>query len=190
MARFSSTLGMKPSKYNTITTPDIALAARDILRTCCAPTYTEDPNLIRESHRIDSLGFSLIDRLVLYWLTTTSPCNLCCILQWRFTAILLGLRGAPIHYMHARAAHCLQAHAHMWFSRYLCRWMASSEDVIDVSGALEERFKRAAERMRQNTALVLSNESKLELYGFFKQVYKLKHCYILVDQQGVLMFFN
>ena len=49
--------------------------------------------------------------------------------------------------------------------------MASSEDVIDGSGALEERFKRAAERMRQNTALVLSNDSKLELYGFFKQVY-------------------
>ena len=44
------------------------------------------------------------------------------------------------------------------------------EDVAD--GALvEERFKRAAERMRQNTALVLSNDCKLQLYGYFKQVY-------------------
>lgn len=41
---------------------------------------------------------------------------------------------------------------------------------MDEDGGLEERFKRAAERMRQNTALVLSNEAKLELYGFFKQV--------------------
>lgn len=41
---------------------------------------------------------------------------------------------------------------------------------MDGGGGLEERFKGAAERMRQNTALVLSNEAKLELYGFFKQV--------------------
>lgn len=47
--------------------------------------------------------------------------------------------------------------------------MASGVDM-DEDGGLEERFKRAAERMRQNTALVLSNEAKLELYGFFKQV--------------------
>ena len=47
--------------------------------------------------------------------------------------------------------------------------MASGEDEAD-DGALEERFKRAAERMRQNTALVLANEQKLELYGFYKQV--------------------
>ena len=43
-------------------------------------------------------------------------------------------------------------------------------DMDDEDGGLEERFKGAAERMRQNTALVLSNEAKLELYGFFKQV--------------------
>ena len=49
----------------------------------------------------------------------------------------------------------------------LCVRMASG---MDEDGALEERFKRAAERMRQNTALVLSNESKLELYSLFKQV--------------------
>ena len=42
---------------------------------------------------------------------------------------------------------------------------------MDGDGELEERFKEAAERMRQNTALVLSNEAKLELYGFFKQVF-------------------
>ena len=42
------------------------------------------------------------------------------------------------------------------------------EEVAD--GVLEERFKRAAERMRQNTALVLNNDSKLKLYGLFKQV--------------------
>ena len=41
---------------------------------------------------------------------------------------------------------------------------------MEQDGSLDERFKRAAERMRQNTSLVLSNESKLELYGFFKQV--------------------
>ena len=52
--------------------------------------------------------------------------------------------------------------------------VASLDMDLDEDGGLEERFKRAAERMRQNTALVLSNEAKLELYGFFKQVkYKL-----------------
>lgn len=48
--------------------------------------------------------------------------------------------------------------------------MASLGVDVDEDGGLEESFKRAAERMRQNTALVLSNEAKLELYGFFKQV--------------------
>ena len=46
--------------------------------------------------------------------------------------------------------------------------MATSEDGGDK--ALEERFQRAAERMRQNTGLVLANEQKLELYGYYKQV--------------------
>lgn len=36
--------------------------------------------------------------------------------------------------------------------------------------SLEDRFQLAAERMRQNTALSLSNEQKLQLYGYFKQV--------------------
>ena len=49
--------------------------------------------------------------------------------------------------------------------------MASLGVDMDGDGELEERFKEAAERMRQNTALVLSNEAKLELYGFFKQVH-------------------
>lgn len=35
---------------------------------------------------------------------------------------------------------------------------------------VEERFQRAAERMRANTGLSLSNEEKLELYGHYKQV--------------------
>ena len=49
--------------------------------------------------------------------------------------------------------------------------MASGMDLdMEEDGGLEERFKRAAERMRQNTSLVLNNEAKLELYGFFKQV--------------------
>ena len=49
--------------------------------------------------------------------------------------------------------------------------MASLGVDMDGDGGLEERFKEAAERMRQNTALVLSNEAKLELYSFFKQVH-------------------
>jgi hypothetical protein len=48
--------------------------------------------------------------------------------------------------------------------------MASLGVDMDGDGGLEGRFRGAAERMRQNTALVLSNEAKLELYGFFKQV--------------------
>lgn len=35
---------------------------------------------------------------------------------------------------------------------------------------LESRFKRATERMRANTSLSLSNENKLSLYGYYKQV--------------------
>lgn len=48
--------------------------------------------------------------------------------------------------------------------------MATGNEEDVAGSALEERFQSAAERMRQNTALVLSNEHKLELYGFFKQV--------------------
>ena len=41
--------------------------------------------------------------------------------------------------------------------------MAAVED-------LESQFEKAAERMRSNTALSVSNEHKLQLYGYFKQV--------------------
>lgn len=37
---------------------------------------------------------------------------------------------------------------------------------------LTERFERAAERMRLNSGLKLTNEDKLELYSLFKQVAK------------------
>ena len=39
-----------------------------------------------------------------------------------------------------------------------------------MADQLKERFKRAAERMRANVGLSLSNEEKLELYGYYKQV--------------------
>ena len=35
---------------------------------------------------------------------------------------------------------------------------------------LQERFELAAEHMRANSTLKLSNEDKLRLYGYFKQV--------------------
>ena len=34
----------------------------------------------------------------------------------------------------------------------------------------QERFERAAEHVRSNSALRLNNEQKLQLYGYFKQV--------------------
>ena len=66
---------------------------------------------------------------------------------------------------------------------------------VDDDGALEERFGRAAERMRQNTSLVLSNESKLELYGYFKQVGQPEACtcrfnIIFGDQPSYDSFMN
>ena len=64
----------------------------------------------------------------------------------------------------------LSASAHAQAHTHACVCMASLGVDVDEDGGLEESFKRAAERMRQNTALVLSNEAKLELYGFFKQV--------------------
>ena len=39
-----------------------------------------------------------------------------------------------------------------------------------MADGLDERFQRAAERMRENGSLKLSNEDKLELYSLFKQV--------------------
>ncbi len=39
-----------------------------------------------------------------------------------------------------------------------------------MADGVAERFQRAAERMRQNGSLKLSNEDKLELYSLFKQV--------------------
>ena len=39
---------------------------------------------------------------------------------------------------------------------------------------VEERFERAAEYMRSATELRLSNEQKLQLYGYFKQVLQAK----------------
>ena len=41
--------------------------------------------------------------------------------------------------------------------------------VSDMASA-EDRFQRAAERMRLNKSLKLGNEQKLQLYGLFKQV--------------------
>ena len=35
---------------------------------------------------------------------------------------------------------------------------------------VEYLFQRAAERMRSNTSLQLSDEQRLELYGYYKQV--------------------
>ena len=64
----------------------------------------------------------------------------------------------------------LSGSAHAQAHTHACVYMASLGVDVDEDGGLEESFKRAAERMRQNTALVLSNEAKLELYGFFKQV--------------------
>lgn len=40
-------------------------------------------------------------------------------------------------------------------------------DVGDLSGYL---FLAAAERMRSNTSLQLSDKQRLELYGYYKQV--------------------
>ncbi len=42
--------------------------------------------------------------------------------------------------------------------------------MADDGAGVAERFQRAAERMRQNGSLKLSNEDKLELYSLFKQV--------------------
>ena len=42
--------------------------------------------------------------------------------------------------------------------------MATPDDHV------EDLFQRAAERMRKNTALTLTNDQKLQLYGHFKQV--------------------
>ena len=39
-------------------------------------------------------------------------------------------------------------------------------------GLEEERFSRAADRMRANTALKLTEKQRLELYGYYKQVYR------------------
>lgn len=41
---------------------------------------------------------------------------------------------------------------------------------MSAGGREWERFERAAEYMRTNSALKLSNEQKLQLYGYFKQV--------------------
>ena len=38
----------------------------------------------------------------------------------------------------------------------------------------EELFYKAADRIRKNTKLKLTNEQKLELYGYYKQVNRLK----------------
>ena len=42
-----------------------------------------------------------------------------------------------------------------------------------MSAGVDEhaRFERAAEYMRSNSSLKLSNEQKLQLYGYYKQVY-------------------
>lgn len=39
-----------------------------------------------------------------------------------------------------------------------------------VEPALQERFQRAAERIRVNTSLRPTDEQRLQLYGFYKQV--------------------
>lgn len=44
---------------------------------------------------------------------------------------------------------------------------------MSAGGSEWERFERAAEYMRTNSALKLSNEQKLQLYGYFKQVLQL-----------------
>lgn len=44
------------------------------------------------------------------------------------------------------------------------------EAVANSEEDLELRFQRAAARMRSNTSLRLSNDQKLLLYGYFKQV--------------------
>lgn len=45
------------------------------------------------------------------------------------------------------------------------------EAVASSEEDLELRFQRAAARMRSNTSLRLSNDQKLLLYGYFKQVW-------------------
>ena len=39
-----------------------------------------------------------------------------------------------------------------------------------MDDSLEERFRLAAQRMRTNTTIKLSNDQKLEIYAYFKQV--------------------
>ena len=45
------------------------------------------------------------------------------------------------------------------------------EAITSSEEDLELRFQRAAARMRSNTSLRLSNDQKLLLYGYFKQVW-------------------
>ena len=57
---------------------------------------------------------------------------------------------------------------YMYMHVHVYGMAATGEDGGE--SALEERFQKAAERMRQNAGLVLANEQKLELYGYYKQV--------------------
>ena len=45
-----------------------------------------------------------------------------------------------------------------------------SSEGSGSGGEVEDRFEQAAEYMRNSQNLKLSNEQKLQLYGFFKQV--------------------
>ena len=50
-----------------------------------------------------------------------------------------------------------------------------NKGVAKTTMATDDRFELAAQRMRENKALSLSNESKLQLYGYYKQVSTLSH---------------
>lgn len=49
--------------------------------------------------------------------------------------------------------------------------------------ATNDRFELAAQRMRDNRGLSLTNEQRLQLYGYYKQV----RAY---DQRGTRLYFN
>ena len=53
-----------------------------------------------------------------------------------------------------------------------------SERRSSGGGEAEDRFERAADYMRKAPNLKLSNEQKLKLYGYYKQVtYRRAHGY-------------
>ena len=85
-------------------------------------------------------------------LTTARPCNLCCI---------LGVPGDTVS---------LASGVTKLIYRVFPINTKTMEAVANSEEDLELRFQRAAARMRSNTSLRLSNDQKLQLYGYFKQV--------------------